>query len=276
MPRHERFSLEAVRAIADEAHRLGLLLWVAMDLHQGHGMDVRPEWVATTRHVARHEHTSLSTVDIANPAYQAYLEEVIRMLADTGCDGVFLAARSMAGFAEEFSDDSLRLFAASFGLSGSQEEILGVISATDTKPEEQSANYWRWIGWKARSYAHLAVRLGTVLRERNPTATLSVEVHQSSLTSPLQGLEQFGEDVAELSPKTGGSVVVRHEGTGEKTALEKLEQQLGTPNRVWIEVAVKAATGPFSMGELKRSLITLAEFRPWNLVIHAEAAPVVP
>lgn len=272
----EGLGVELVREVTTVAHRRGVLLWVGLDLHQGQGMDVRPEWKATTRHEAGYEGGSASRLDVANPAYQSYLEQVIRTLARTGCDGVLLAARSTPGFAEEFSTDSLREFAASFGRKVSPDDIWQAEFLPEGKPRERSAPYWRWVGWKARSYGQLVMRLRKVLREHNHTATLSVEVHQSTLTAPLQGLEEFGEDVAELATRTGGSVVVRHEGTAEEGLLKKLGRQAGSPDRVWVGVAVKVGTSPPSMGELKASLAHLAEDGRWNMVVDVESTQPVP
>lgn len=275
-PGYEEFTDEVVRETAAVAHRLGLLLWVELDLHQGNGMDVKPEWMATTRHAAWPEDASPSSVDIAHSGYQAYLEAMVRRLVRAECDGVVLSARSATGFGEEFSVDSLRQFAAAFGLRGSPEEIFGMNFSAETKNQEHPPNYWRWIGWKARNYAQLVMRLRNVLRERNRTSTLSIEVHQSALTAPLQGVEQFGEDVAELSRQTGGSVVVRHEGTADEAALEKLGRLLGTSDQVWVGVVVKAATHPHSMGEFKESIVNLAQAGRWNMIIQTESVPSVP
>ena len=215
-------------------------------------------------------------MDVAHPGYQTYREELVRRLVRTGCDGVLLAARSTAGFAEEFSDESRRLFSASFGLNGTLDPIVGSTSLSDSKEEGRAAHYWRWVGWKAKSYAQWTVRLRKVLRERNPAATLSIEVRQSSLTTPLQGLEQFGEDVAELSSNTGGSLVVRHEGIEGEAALENLGRQLGGPDRVWIGLSVKTSTRPIAMEEFNRSIADLAVFGRWNRVVRAESTQTIP
>ncbi len=273
---HQEFNAETMRSVAAEAHRLNLLVWVVLEIHDGQGLDIRPEWMVTTGYAAGLEDASRSRVDIVHPGYQMYLEEMVRRLARAGCDGVLLAAKSSPGFAKEFSDDSRRLFAASFGLSGAPEDLFESRALFDIKEEGRSANYWRWVGWKARNYAQWTGRLRKALRERNQAATLSIEVHHSSLTSPLQGLEQFGEDVAELSSNAGGSLVVRHEGIAGDAALEKLGRQLGGPDRVWVGLPVKVATVPFVMEELNRSIADLAERRRWNMLIHVESRPRVP
>ena len=86
-------NIETVKRIVNDAHRFGLLVWVALDLHQGHGMDLRPEWVSVTSNGLVREGTATSRPDLANPAYQSYLEEFIRVLSHTGCDGLFLQVR---------------------------------------------------------------------------------------------------------------------------------------------------------------------------------------
>ncbi|TKS61943.1 MAG: hypothetical protein EWM72_00069 [Nitrospira sp.] len=268
-------NLETVKGLVTEAHRLGLLLWVALDLHQGQGMDLRPEWMTTPNGHALEESSTLRP-DIANPAYQSYLEEIVRVLVRSGCDGLFLAARSVTGFAGEFSDDSFHEFASSFGLSLSPEQVFAVNQSPDVQIQERSGSYWRWVGWKALSYAKLMVRLRKVLRESTPTATMLVEVHQISLSVPLQGLEQYGEDLAELATRTSGSVVVRHEGAGGEMLLEKLGQQLGTMDRVWVGIPVKLATIPPSIGGLKQSIFDIAESGRWNMLVLTESAQTVP
>lgn len=272
----QEFNVETVRSVAVETHRLGLLLWVVVDLHNGSGLDVRPEWMATTRHAPRSDDASRSTVDVAHPGYQAYREELVRRLVRAGCDGVLLAARSTAGFAEEFSDESRRLFSASFGLNGTLDPIVGSTSLSDSKEQGRAAHYWRWVGWKAKSYAQWTVRLRKVLRERNPATTLSIEVRQSSLTTPLQGLEQFGEDVVELSSNAGGLLVVRYEGIVGEAAFEKLSRQLGGPDRVWIGLSVKTSTRPLVMEELNQAIADRAILSRWNRVIHAESGQTIP
>ena len=269
-------NIEAVKGIVNDAHRFGLLVWVALDLHQGHGMDLGPEWMSVTRNGLVREGTSTLRPDIANPEYQSYLEEFIRVLSRTGCDGLFLAARPMPGFAGEFSDDSFRVFASLFGLSPIPEEVFAVNQSADVQTQDRSAAYWRWVGWKALSYAKLVVRLRKVLRESNPTATMLVEVHQITLSAPLQSLEQYGEDLAELTQRTGGSVVVRREGFGGEALLEKLGQQLGSVDRLWVGVSTKMASTPSFMGELKRSLLDVAESDRWNTVILTESTLAVP
>jgi hypothetical protein len=270
------FNPETVQGLVREAHRVGLQLWVALDLHQGRGMDLRPEWMATASEGLGLGSPAAPRPDIAHPAYQAYLDETIRGLSRAGCDGIFLAARPMTGFAEEFSGESFRAFASTFGLGLSPEDIFTVRQSTATPTQERSAHYWRWAGWKALTYARLVVRLRKVLQESNPTATMLVEVHQTTLTAPLDGLAQYGEDVAELMPRNGGSVAVKRGGAGGEMPLDQLARLLGSIDRMWVGISAKTATVPPSITELKKSIVGGADSGRWNLLIQAESAQSVP
>lgn len=270
------FGLELLREMGGEAHRLGMLLWVALDLHQGHGMEIRPEWKATTLSPAQDAGASASSVDVIHPAYQSHLEGMMRLLARTGCDGILLTARSTSGFAEEFTVESFQEFAASLGRHVSPRELWAVGSVSDAKATERSPEYWRWVGWKARGYGQLVKRLRRVLREHHHTATLTVEVHQSSVLAPLDGLKEFGEDVAELATQAGWSVVVRREGAGGEAALQKLGRLAGVPDRVWVGEAVKAGTSPLIMKELQASIVELDAYARWNMLVEIEPVTAVP
>lgn len=272
----EGFGVELVRAVAAEAHRLGMLLWVALDVHQGAGMEIRPEWRTTTVDDSDHVDGVTAMIDIAHPAYQSYLEGMIRMLARTGLDGLLLTARARTGFADEFSGWSLREFAASLGRDVSPGELWRLESMSEAKTANRSAEYWRWVGWKARSYGQLVKRLRQVLRDHRHTATLAVEVHQASLTNPLEGLTEFGEDVAELVGQIGGAVVVRREGPDGEAVLQKLGRQAGAPERVWVGVRVKSGSSLPSMADVNQSIRERAEYARWNVLVEIESAQALP
>jgi hypothetical protein len=151
------------------------------------------------------------------------------------------------------------------------EELPGGASA-----QEESAAYWRWVGWKAISYATLAARLRKALRETNPTATVLVEVHRATLTSPLEGLEQYGEDIVQLLQRTSGSMLVRLDDKGLEMPFAQLEQQLGTMDRFWIGIPAIATTSPPSAAGLKAALSGLPQLDRWNILVMTDSASTVP
>lgn len=267
---------ESLQQIVSEAHRMGLSVWVALDVHRAQGLDLKPEWLGETASGSGDGDTLPARPDIANPNYQAYLEDVVRSLAPKGCDGLFLPARSEAGFAAEFSRDSFREFSSSFGLSLSPRQMLTEEQSGGALAHGRTAAYWRWVGWKAVSYATLAARLRKALRETNPMATILVEVHRATLTSPLQGLEQYGEDIVQLLQRTSGSMMVRLDDTGLETPFAQLEQQLGMMDRFWIGIPAIATTSPPSAAGLKTALSGLPELDRWNILVTTDSAAAVP
>ncbi|MGQ0666452.1 MAG: tetratricopeptide repeat protein [Nitrospiraceae bacterium] len=277
MPGPSESTLESVKGIVEEAHRVGLLLWLTLDLHRGTAMELRPEWMARTVGSRGQDPVFPSRPDITNGTYQAYLEGFIRILSRTGCDGVLLTARPMTGFSDEFSEGSFHMFAESFGASLSPEEVLPA-PLSDASVQGRAGIYWRWVGWKALSYAKLVMRLRTVLREANPTATMLVEVHQTTVTAPLQGLEQYGEDLAELNSRNGGLVVVRQESAGAGVLAEALgKQPSGMMDRAWVGISLKLATIPSATGGLSQAIRDAADTGPWkNLLLQAGTGPSVP
>jgi len=260
----ERIAHDSVKDLAGDAHELGLSVWVALNVHQPQGLELQPEWMVETM-----KGKVLSRPDIAHPDYQTFLEGVVRTLAQNGCDGLFLPARPAAGFAEEWSSASLRTFASSFGLP--VEQMSTLIAPTDSA-SERPAEYWRWAGWKARSYAKLVTRLRAVLRERNPRATVLVEVHQTTVDMPPAGLDQYGEDLAELAHLTGSLFLVRRDHLDAGGRPEHLGQQVGTRDRVWVGMAPTARP----IGSVKKALRERSDLDGWNVFVMPPAPPAIP
>lgn len=276
MAGHEGQKTETIMDLLLASHLAGLQVWLELDLHAGHGMDVKPDWLTTSSNGPAREEGPAHGPDVTNPAYQSFVEEFVRVLARSGWDGLFLLARPTTGFARDFSEGSFRAFSSSFALELSPEQVLASARASDGQVQEPSPTYWRWAGWKAVSYARLVARLRKVLREVNPIATTIVEVHQATLSAPLQGLEQYGEDLAELVPPTGGSVVVRQEEPAGGAPVEKLGEQLGIPERVWIGVRMNVPAVPLPVGALTAFLSDHPQATRSNLVIRLDSPRSVP
>jgi hypothetical protein len=230
---------EAIKGSVAEAHRQGLQVWIRLDLHRATGLEVKPEWIARRCYGTAEDGGGAVALDVTNPAYQAAAEETVQILTGVGIDGLVLAARSTIGFADECSTESLQEFTRSLGGNLTPESSSGLAALPGDSAQARPVQYWRWAGWKARSYVQWIVRLRKVLRAARPTAILLAEIHSSTLAAPLQGLERFGEDVAELVARTGGWIVVRGDESLEARALDKLHRQIGAKGRVWVERSLK-------------------------------------
>jgi hypothetical protein len=121
------------------------------------------------------------------------------------------------------------------------------------------------------------MRLRNVLREANPAATMLVEVHQLAVMDPLQGLEQYGEDLVELMSRSGASVAVQQGETDRDALWEKFGDRVGLRERAWLGIPVKLGTGPPSLGGLSQELRDMVEIGRWsNVLLHAESGLPVP
>jgi hypothetical protein len=266
--RSDADSADRMKGLVAEAHRAGLAVWVSLDVHRPQGWTFRPEWLAQTVSRRNSDEGLLDRPDLAHPGYQTALEERARTLALSGCDGLFLPARAAPGLSTEFSAESFAAFAASFGISVSPQQVLG--DSSGHAPAQDNAHYWRWVGWKGASYAKLLARIRTALRERNPAASLLIEVHQTTLTAPVQGLEQYGEDITDLAQRTGGSMVLRPDGSAGDALMDKLAQQLGTTDRVWVEIPSVTAYRLMSTADHQASAAGIPQVRQWSTIIMGQ------
>ena len=269
-------SRERLREIVIEAHRVGLFIWVSLDVHEPQGWNGKEDWLSQKVDRGTRERVPVARPDSANPDYRAALEEKVKEFSGSGYDGLFFPARRDPGFAEEFSDGSFSTFASSFGLEISPQQVFGSDTSVDAPAQDKTALYWRWVGWKARAYAKLLTRLRSALREHQPTAGLLLEVHQTTLTAPLAGLQHYGEEIADLAQQTGGSLVVLRDSEDGSGPIDKLGQQLGNVERLWVEIVTSMAALPPSAAALQRAIADTRDHAGRPLVILPQLAPAVP
>jgi hypothetical protein len=116
------------------------------------------------------------------------------------------------------------------------QQLLGESDGGEAMVYDREATYWRWVGWKARSYGTVAARIRKLIREAKPAGRLLIEVHGSTASESLIGLEQFGEDLNDLFQRSGGELVIRTETEDSKSLalLEQVAQQVGSSDRLWL------------------------------------------
>ena len=234
-------SLETLQAFVGAAHLAGLSVWGALDLHQGRGIALRPEWLSRSlakNGAVRNGHelagTPATLPDPLHPDYQAVIEERAIMLLRAGCDGILLRAREAQGYAQDFSEGSFQRFSSAFGLALTPQQLFGESVGGEAMVYDREATYWRWVGWKARSYATVAAHIRKLIREAKPAGRLLIEVHGSTVSEPLVGLEQYGEDLNDLFRRSGSELIIRTEDSKNPVLLEQVAQQVGSSDRLWL------------------------------------------
>ena len=235
-------SPEPIQTFIGAAHLAGLSVWGAVDPYQGGGLVLRPEWLS--RSPAMNGDTLPRAPDPAHPDYQAVVEARALQLLRAGCDGIFLKAREAQGYAHNFTDGSFRQFSSAFGFALTPQQLFGEPAGGETMIYDRESTYWRWVGWKARSYATLAALIRKSMRDVNPAGRLVLEAHGRTVSEPLFGLEQYGEDLNDLFQRSGGDLAIRADETAGPLLLEQLAQQVGTSDRLWLirSVSVPDAT----------------------------------
>ena len=223
---------ESIEAFIGAAHLAGLSVWGAVDPYQGGGVALRPEWLS--RSLAVQDEMLLRAPDPVHPDYQAVIEARAIQLLRAGCDGLFFKAREAQGYAQDFTGQSFERFSSAFGLTLTPQQLFGEPAGGEPMVYDRESTYWRWVGWKARSYVTMAARIRKLMRDINPAGRLLLEVHGRTVREPLVGLEQFGEDLTDMFQRSGGDLVVRAEETAAPVLLDQLAQQLGSSDRLWL------------------------------------------
>lgn len=243
-------SVGSMQGFIRAAHLAGLSVWGSLDPHQGRGIPLRAGWLSQSlgrkEAVIDGQDAMMAWValpDLLDRDYQAAIEDRVTLLLRAGCDGILLRARETQGYARDFSDGSFQRFTSAFGLTMTPAQLLGELEGPEAASQEREAHYWRWVGWKARSYATMAARIRQSIRNTNPAGRLLIEVHGRTVREPLAGLEQYGEDLTDLYQRAGGELVVRAESPTGPPLLEPLAQLVGSADRLWLARSVAGLEG---------------------------------
>lgn len=257
-----------------EGHRCSLRFWIALDIHRWGGESVNREWAVVTDGSGPAADTRLRP-DVTHPDFQAYVERLAGRLARDGVDGLLLRARTAPGFGDEYSQGSYQVFAESFGVATSPQEVLLQRKKEGGTADTRTTDYWRWVGWKAGRHAALADRLHRAMRQSNPLAVLLVEVHGEAAGAPLEALQRYGEDLAELA-RTGVEIVVFPDTSEADRLADRLGRQGRGADRVWTTRTVETAGRSFPMEPLKQLIAAAREGTRWNVVVDSVAPSAVP
>jgi hypothetical protein len=176
------------------AHAKGLAVIAVLDLHQATWMAPKPDWVVRQPESnAESSSRSLGVVNVLHPDYQQTVSRIVDDLGRTEVDGLMLQARRPTGFAGELDAPAKNTF-----------ETM-VVQPIDADPK--SPVFWKWAGWKSRSYLRFAEQLREQFRRERRTRLVAIAVHSSAVLDPKAALIQFGEDLFETKLR-GFDVVV--------------------------------------------------------------------
>ena len=246
------------------AHEAEVAVFARLDLHQAAWISPKPDWVSTGRSPNTTPPQSGDTVDVLHPEYQQVISRVVDDLCRTGIDGLVLQARMRKGFAEEISPISRATFEAKFG---------GSVDGDPTSPV-----FWRWAGWKVRSYLRFVERLKNQVRRERPTRVLAVTDHASAVLDPKAALMDYGEDVLETRLRGFEVVVVLESGAATeidsaRTELLKRLTPTTTGGRpVWLGSSLARSDPDMLPATINAALVLMSDQPQIPLVLMNEAA----
>lgn len=232
------------------AHRHGLSVFGSFSPHDLPWLGRVAEWMTLVYNPSDHGVRPAAELDLFNPDVQSYLIGLTTDLAQTGVDGVLLRARVRNGFAYEVGTSAFRGFEASFGLSMEPSQLFtGTTTKNPGSGNGEPPYYWRWVGWKTRSYLAFLQRLAEAMRSERASMRVVLEAHPETLTDPLRALAEYGEDIVEAKqrgfdlvfvPSDGGASSLESSSKAEPLGLvRRLAEFIGDPRRVWTRLTMR-------------------------------------
>ncbi len=253
------------------AHRRGIAVFAAIALRQLDWLDSDLEWSDQAFDPDSRKIRRVEFQDVFNPAFQEYLTGLLLDLAKTGIDGVLFRATAASGPLEGMTAFGLRGFEQDFQTPLAPETLVGqadrsgvathsLAGAPELQAQAYPPQFWRWAGWKARETVNVMERLRRALGAHSPNLEFALEVHPESITAPVTGLVQYGEDLLEakrsqfdfyltgpgspppvIPPTSSSDGTASGETLDRAAVVDRMIELIGEPDRVW--VAVPLPTG---------------------------------
>jgi hypothetical protein len=246
------------------ARAQGVAVFAGLDLHQAAWMSPRPDWVSAGSNPSSTAPSSSGLVDVLHPEFQQAVSRVVDDLCRTGIDGLVLRARMRKGFAGEVSQLSKAVFEAKFG--------------QPAEGDSTSPSFWRWAGWKARSYLRFAEQLKDQARRDRSTRVMAITVHANAVLDPKAALMDYGEDVLESRLRGFEVVVLPEAGTanGAESGLAELRRRLASMTQgerpLWLGTTLTLSDPELIPAAINETLTALSDQPAVALVLMNEAA----
>jgi hypothetical protein len=246
------------------AHGQGVAVFAALDLHQAAWMSPKPDWVSAVQNPSSTTPPSSGLVDVLHPDYQQAVSRIVDDLCRTGIDGLVLQARMRKGFAGEVSPKSKAVFETNFGQSA--------------EGDPTSPLFWRWAGWKVRSYLRFAEQLRDQARRDRSTRVMAIAVHSSAVLDPKAALMDYGEDVLETRLRGFEVVVLPEPGApnGAESGRTELRKRLAPMTQgkrpLWLGTTLALSDPEMIPAAFSATLTSMSEQPAMPLVLMDEAA----
>jgi hypothetical protein len=249
---------ETIRDIFGElippAHQQGLTVFAVVSPRRINWVDPTVAWLDRSYDPVHHQLRLSPYLDLFHPAFQEYLVGLLSDLADTGVDGILFRNDVPIGPYDGFSAFGVRAFERDFHARMEPAQLFtrakstGQGASNDGAAQSLPAEFWHWVGWKARERVKILERLSHAMRSRGNTRHVALEVHPEAVTDPRAALVRYGEDLLEAKRRFQYFLLRSPEHTAipgvhapqRSMALEQMKGLLGASDRIWTAIPISS------------------------------------
>jgi len=150
---------------------------------------------------------------------------------------------------------------------------------SSTKGEPTSPSFWRWAGWKTRSYLRFVGQLRDQVRRERSTRSMVMTVHASAVLDPKASLIDYGEDLLETRLRGFDALVLLESeastggGIGRTELVKRLAQTTTGERPLWLGLAL-TRSDPDMIPEAVTTTLTAMSEQPQTPLVLMNGAVV--
>ncbi len=230
------------------------------------------EWVDRAYDQKTEAVRSTKYFDVFNPLYQRFLKKTLVQLASFGVDGFVFLGDAPMGIFDGLTPIALAKFQREFGVAFNPKSVFAAKGKSRNRSSRvvlpKKAEFWRWVGWRARTRLKVLEGLMSAVRASSPKSQVALEIYAGSLNDPLRTLLRFNEDILEShnhdfsffvidvdGPQQSQSSSSRQGVQSQQESLFILANRLlevtKDPTKIWLTIPRKMEVKTWSSESLK-------------------------
>ncbi len=259
-----------LREYADRSHRIGLLLYVGVNLRclGNWAPSDHQAWRDQKYQVGASSVRTTQWFDLFHPAYQKFLSRFLVRLCNQGIDGLVFLNDHPLGMFDGVTRIGVTRFERQFKVTFDPSQIFhkgfdplrkksgSQVGSHATKAKSSDTLFWRWAGWKARERLTILESVIDRLRTQFPSVQFGLELHPHGFTDPVGALVTYAEDAMDAAGRsfsffyvrpeidrrstfTEQAVIAKLRRISTKAVLDRLLPVVDNPRRVWVSMPAK-------------------------------------
>jgi biofilm PGA synthesis lipoprotein PgaB len=238
------------------AHKYGLKVFAWMTTrYADYGVEDNDDLKCVAFNPDSDEFVTCKGLDLFNEAVVKRLENIYLDLAEYDIDGILFQDDMVLRHTEGFGPHAAALYEKDFGRQLIPK--LFYFKRAGHPALDYTGLFWEWAAWKNRRLLHVAKRLRTVVREKNPDVKFAINLMYESVTNPGFGLAWLSQSIKEAK-KLGFdyySIMAYHRQMADELHMD--QQQI----KELIEALVREAV--LMVGDAQKVMIKF-QTRDWD------------